>query len=971
MDDTDPDANPYPGLRPFQAEETHLFFGRDEQRIELLHRLGGTRFLAIVGTSGSGKSSLVRAGLLPGLHGGFMAGPSDVWRIADLRPGTDAIGNLARALDAPGVLRERPLAEGEPSFTQATLRRTGLGLVDAVREARLPASDKVLVLVDQFEELFRAIEVADRPQSSDDASAFVKLLLEAAAQSELPIYVVLTMRSDFLGECARFRGLPEAINDGQYLVPRLTPDQRIEAITGPAAVFGVSLSPTLVNRLMNDVGDNPDELPILQHALMRTWQRWRQSPAEPALPTQIALADYEGIGGMQQALSLHADAIVDGLLAGCAPDVAARRLRLVEKLFKCLAGTGAGGTVVRRLAPLQEVADVAGAPVAEVAEVVDAFRAPGNCFLMPPAGEVLAPGRYLDISHESLIRNWTRMTHWVAEEAESARVYERLSTTALLHAKNQAGLWHQPDLGVALDWRQRQQPNPAWARRYNAAFVQAMDFLDKSQSRAQQAEDKRTRRRRIWTFSLSLLFLAMATLALAGSRQELERIQAMRAEAGQVLADLGTLRAILALMTPGAARGTAAETKAACTRVAALAEPPERHARLLKKLCATGAVAGDDERRLLAVYRPIVEGDWGAAAVEAAKLGDADGRDETQTLFDRFVKTRLLDDRRERRFLLELQGLGETATAEQRERAAALARPVHRRIAQALAGVPPELNDQERLLLDIYKNAEAAGSKADGDSERDSGRVHIDELMQMPGGRPYAELGRLALNPESKLVEMFELSASYLRDYYWSVLVFMVWPVWRLRRLLQRRQGAQIAARPNSLRLLLAAAVDITIAVAAGIVAATFVGSAVAIGRLLIAGASGRQDGETAGILAGLSVGIVCLLGRDVLRLRVRRSIGKVLFDLRPLRTDAAEPGALTWAVSARRNAVLPGLLLTVYLPLLMDSIVGALVMAVVGLGLAVLTLVLRLRGLPTLGERWSKTRVVDADSAESRAARP
>ena len=273
-------SNPYPGLRPFHADETHLFFGRDEQRIELLHRLRRSRFLVIVGTSGSGKSSLVRAGLLPGLHGGFMAGQSGRWRIVDLRPGTDAIGNLARALDAPGALRDAPTAEDEPSFTEATLRRSGLGLVEAAREARLPKAEKLLVLVDQFEELFRALEAADRPQSSDDASAFVTLLLEAAKQGDLPIYVVLTMRSDFLGECARFRDLPEAINDGQYLVPRLTPDQRAEAITGPAAVFGVTLSSTLVNRLLNDVGENPDQLPILQHALMRSWDQWQRRPAE-------------------------------------------------------------------------------------------------------------------------------------------------------------------------------------------------------------------------------------------------------------------------------------------------------------------------------------------------------------------------------------------------------------------------------------------------------------------------------------------------------------------------------------------------------------------------------------------------------------------------------------------------------------------------------------------------------------------
>jgi hypothetical protein len=217
---TDELENPYPGLRPYQADETHLFFGRDEQTLELLRRLQRSRFLAIVGASGSGKSSLVRAGLLHGLFGGFMAGGGSQWRVVDLRPGMNPIGNLAHALDLPGALRDKGCPPDD-SFTDTTLRRSGLGLVQAAREARLDPGDRVLVLVDQFEELFRAIEVDSSARLGDDATAFVKLLLEASHQNELPIYVVLTMRSDFLGECARFPDLSEAISDGLYLIPRL------------------------------------------------------------------------------------------------------------------------------------------------------------------------------------------------------------------------------------------------------------------------------------------------------------------------------------------------------------------------------------------------------------------------------------------------------------------------------------------------------------------------------------------------------------------------------------------------------------------------------------------------------------------------------------------------------------------------------------------------------------------------------
>jgi hypothetical protein len=199
--------NPFPGLRPFEPHESFLYFGRDDQIDELLARLEQTRFLAVVGTSGGGKSSLIRAGLLPALQRGYMTGAGSRWRVALFRPGDDPIGGLAKALDQP----------------RETLDRSSLGLVEATRDLRLDGRENLLVVVDQFEELFRFHKLAVARDGGDEAAAFVKLLLRASEQSEVPSYVVLTMRSDYLGDCAQFRGLPEALNSGQYLVPAYDP----------------------------------------------------------------------------------------------------------------------------------------------------------------------------------------------------------------------------------------------------------------------------------------------------------------------------------------------------------------------------------------------------------------------------------------------------------------------------------------------------------------------------------------------------------------------------------------------------------------------------------------------------------------------------------------------------------------------------------------------------------------------------
>ena len=310
MTEGDPSFNPFPGLRPFDFDENHLFFGRDGQTDELLRRLRQQRFLAVVGTSGSGKSSLVRAGLLPDVYGGFMVEAGSNWRVALFKPGNDPIGNLAAALSEPEALGPPVDDAVGRHIVEMTLRRSALGLGEVVREARMEGN--LLIVVDQFEEVFRFKRASTAEHPEDEAAAFVKLLLEGAQQSDMPIYVALTMRSDYLGDCAQFFGLPEAINEGLYLIPRMTRDQHREAITGPVAVGGGEIAPRLVNRLLNDVGDNPDQLPILQHALMRTWDCWRkQGRSGP-----IDLAHYEQIGTIAGALSQQADEAYNELTSG-------------------------------------------------------------------------------------------------------------------------------------------------------------------------------------------------------------------------------------------------------------------------------------------------------------------------------------------------------------------------------------------------------------------------------------------------------------------------------------------------------------------------------------------------------------------------------------------------------------------------------------------------------------------------------
>ena len=484
-------ANPFPGLRPFHESEQHLFFGRESQIDTMIDKLAATRFLAVVGTSGSGKSSLVNCGLKPALRRGVMSSAGTSWRMAHFRPGSDPIKNMAKSLVQPDGLFRTPEVEGMSveQIVEATLRMSKLGLVDAYTQAVLAHPTSLLVIVDQFEELFRYRNLQsaseDEQGTEEKAVAFVNLLLEAAA-SPHPIYVVITMRSDFLGDCAQFFGLPEAINRGQYLVPRMSRDERRAAIAGPVAVAGGQISPILLTRLVNDVGDNPDQLSILQHALNRTWAEWQRQGGAGAMD----LPHYEAIGTMTHALDYHAEKAY-GELQG------EEQKAICEKIFQAITDKGTDARGIRRPTSAATLCAIAGVSIDELTPVLASFRKPSRSFVMPPVSDTIAPDTVIDISHESLMRVWNRLKSWVEDEADSADQYQRLVQNATLHAKGAAGLMTDPELSLTLDWQQKRQPNAAWGERYRPGFEAAIKFLDESrQARDAAIEAEKERQRR-------------------------------------------------------------------------------------------------------------------------------------------------------------------------------------------------------------------------------------------------------------------------------------------------------------------------------------------------------------------------------------------------------------------------------------------------------------------------------------------
>ena len=469
-------SNPFPGLRPFKIDESYLFFGREGQSDEVLLRLSKTRFVAIIGPSGSGKSSFIYCGVLPIIHGGFLAEAGADWEVIITRPGANPVDNMANALlshDEAYLAADHEQRKIKRTIVSSLLRSSSLGLVEAILRYKKHVDKNYLILVDQFEELFRfRTNIYENKDSINETLAFINMLNDAVDYTGASIYVAITMRSDFIGDCAQFSELTSKINDSHYLIPQMTREQQRMAITGPVAVGGARISPRLVQQLLNDLGDKTDQLPILQHALMRTWNYWGKYKEQEN--EAIDIRHYEAIGTMAHALSLHANEAYD--------ELDDHQKFVCEILFKAITEKRGDSDGIRRPTRLDIVAKIANVPIEDVVAVIETFRVPGRSLLTPEYGVQLDGDSIIDISHESLMRIWDKLKNWVDDEAGSVQQYLKLAEAAELYQIGKAGLWRPPDLLIALSWKQQHKPTLVWGQRHHLAFERTIDFLDYSKS---------------------------------------------------------------------------------------------------------------------------------------------------------------------------------------------------------------------------------------------------------------------------------------------------------------------------------------------------------------------------------------------------------------------------------------------------------------------------------------------------------
>lgn len=517
---------PYTGLRSFTEEESIYFKGRDEDIDLATAQLQRNKFLMLTGASGDGKSSLIYAGIIPNARAGFLKAHYSRWCVADFRPERTPFVNLcetvAKQLEISAV--ETVQAELSHGFSAlADLYRNSKRYADTdsiawqeadqnKRSAIKREAANLLILVDQFEEFFTNPENYRQGAPSKDANLVLNLLLETARialDEDLPIYIVFTMRSDYIGQCAAFRGLPEYLGFSQYFVPRLNRSQLQQVIEEPANLNANSITRRLTERLIHDVTEGVDQLPILQHALNQIWIAAGNGSEE------MDLIHYAMVGGLnaselpdeqvdrfenwfatqsavirscyhapslQNVLDTHCNKLYEQAAAYYEEKTKkkienADAKAIIKLVFTCLTKIDQGRAVRNRMT-LQEITDIAANSsynAETIAATIDIFREPGNTFIHPfiseehPEHNTLQLNQILDITHESLIRNWQYLGKWAKEEYDSYSVSKDF--------EQQLGRWVNSDkskdfllsigqLTYFETWFNKTKPNVYWIARY-------------------------------------------------------------------------------------------------------------------------------------------------------------------------------------------------------------------------------------------------------------------------------------------------------------------------------------------------------------------------------------------------------------------------------------------------------------------------------------------------------------------------
>jgi len=476
--------NPFPGLRPFHvskdADESLIFYGRSPDKDQILQRLNSNHLVFVVGPSGCGKSSLIKAGVIPALEAGLLTQAGHVWRTAEMRPGERPLRHLAGAF-----ARFHSDGADEP-FVNEVYRvllgdENGLWLVAETLFPRAGPTSPALLLIDQFEEVF-----GPQIASHEEVTRFLQCLIRFFEKPHPNLYCIVTMRTDFLGQCANLPKLADAINATLFVTPVLRRSELDKVIALPPEDYhgevDVKLTKAIIEEMTSNAQYNPDHLPLMQHVLLWLWKKAiaetgaqehpRPDQPSPAQPLRLTCKNYRKFDGLKGILNHHAEELFGRLDE--------RSKQIAEVMFRRLSERDAENRYRRSPAPASAIRALACCSKPELESVVSMFADPDVAFIdrRPLADK---DDELLDISHESLIRQWERLRKWADDEAEKVRSFRDLAKSAARwdsHDRSKDFFKARDELRYWENWRKQKNPTMAWIERYRLQQVEGKSVTE-------------------------------------------------------------------------------------------------------------------------------------------------------------------------------------------------------------------------------------------------------------------------------------------------------------------------------------------------------------------------------------------------------------------------------------------------------------------------------------------------------------
>ncbi|MFG6105393.1 pentapeptide repeat-containing protein [Leptothoe sp. EHU-05/26/07-4] len=403
---------PYKGLEFFDCndEDPKYFFGREKLVGQLLDQVRTSNFMALVGASGNGKSSVLRAGLLHQLKLGRRIAGSDQWQILITRPDAHPMQNLAAVFVPDGGSQlDRAEALGRAA---GLLKEGAAGLQRLVQASTVP---RTILVIDQFEEVFT------RCDSSEEREQFFSCLMGALKETGEKLCLIIAMRADFVGKCLEqdYSGLAKTLPTHTISVLPLTEDKLRDAICKPADQANLTVEPALVTQILNDIKGAPGSLPLLQYTLKELWQRRQEST--------LMLSTYQELGGINGTLDKRATEIYDNCDAA--------QQRTVQHIFQQLTQLGEGTEDTRRRVFLDNLISAPLHPEERVRTLIDLLSSKDNRLLVTSEviskGEIQERRAIVDVAHEALIRHWRLLRQWIEKNRDLLRQQRRIEASAV------------------------------------------------------------------------------------------------------------------------------------------------------------------------------------------------------------------------------------------------------------------------------------------------------------------------------------------------------------------------------------------------------------------------------------------------------------------------------------------------------------------------------------------------------------